>query len=252
MKRRLLIKLFAVFAASPFATADEPPIREIYPDTWVATDAIGRTMPDCSVVGPVKTGQRRVVGIFYVTWHTDDHAKLKSPYAADVTKILAADPAARLDAKHPLWSEGTYHWGEPELGYFLSSGYDLHDRHVQEMKPGDLLARHQGVKEEAAVTPAQHSSSLVGKSWTRRRGEPRLNEFDLPVPTFVPWLGKRVEHKLELAIPRKAIGLPDGDALSFDFHWCDNPAELKDPISLCASGDSAPNRRFNFRCIWKK
>ena len=34
--------------------------------------------------------------------------------------MLAADPKARLDAKHPLWTEGSYHWGEPEMGYFLS------------------------------------------------------------------------------------------------------------------------------------
>jgi hypothetical protein len=57
--------------------------------------------------------------------------------------------------------------------------------------------------------------------------------------------------KLELAIPRQLIGLR-GDALSFDFHWCDNPADLKDPISLCTAGNSAPNGRFNYRCIWKK
>ena len=55
---------------------------------------------------------------------------------------------------------------------------------------------------------------------------------------------------LELAVPRKLLGLK-GDAFSFDFHWCDNPADLKDPISLCINGDSAPNRRFNYRCIWK-
>ena len=56
---------------------------------------------------------------------------------------------------------------------------------------------------------------------------------------------------LELAVPRAAIGL-EGDAFTFDFHWCDNPADLNDPISLCINGDSAPNRRFNYRCIWKK
>ena len=43
-----------------------------------------------------------------------------------------------------------------------------------------------------------------------------------------------------------------GDAFSFDFHWCDNPADLKDLISLSVNGDSAPNRRFNYRCIWRK
>jgi hypothetical protein len=56
---------------------------------------------------------------------------------------------------------------------------------------------------------------------------------------------------LEMAVPRKLLGLK-GDAFTFDFHWCDNPIDLKDPISLSISGDSAPNRRFNYRCIWKK
>jgi hypothetical protein len=56
---------------------------------------------------------------------------------------------------------------------------------------------------------------------------------------------------LEMAVPRKLLGLR-GDAFTFDFHWCDNPTDLKDPISLCTNGDSAPNRRFNYRCIWKK
>jgi hypothetical protein len=58
-------------------------------------------------------------------------------------------------------------------------------------------------------------------------------------------------NKLELAIPRKLLGLP-GEALGLDFHWCDNPTDLADPISLCTSGDSAPNRRFNYQCAWKK
>jgi hypothetical protein len=58
-------------------------------------------------------------------------------------------------------------------------------------------------------------------------------------------------NALELALPRKLLRL-QGQTLTFDFHWCDNPTDLKDPISLCTSGDSAPNRRFNFRCVWKK
>jgi len=94
--------------------------RDLYPDTWVGHDALGRTLPTIAEVGPVKTDHRRVVGIFYVTWHSDANHKLKSPYAADVSRVLAADPQARLNAQHPLWTEGTYHWGEPEMGYFLS------------------------------------------------------------------------------------------------------------------------------------
>ena len=80
----------------------------------------GRTLPTSDEVGPVKTDHRRIVGIFYITWHSDQAFNLKSPYNADVTKILAADPNARLDTHNPLWTEGSYHWGEPESGYFLS------------------------------------------------------------------------------------------------------------------------------------
>jgi len=60
-----------------------------------------------------------------------------------------------------------------------------------------------------------------------------------------------VGNKLELAIPRKKLKLT-GNNVSFDFHWADNPADLQSPISLCINGDSAPNRRFNYRCIWKR
>jgi hypothetical protein len=664
VKKPVLTLLLLVLCASHPARAEEPYYRDIFPDTWVATDALGRTMPGYAMVGPVKRDQRRVVGIFYIAWHSDSRATLKSPYAGDVSSVLAADPGARLDAKHPLWTEGSYHWGRPELGYFLSKdeyvirqdmsmladagvdvlvmdvtnavrywdewdvifpvmqkmksqgnkvpqfcfwafngpvitvvqdlyeriyktekykdlwfdwdgkplllyngkpavdatgrvhknpnphyepaaktdtkhphygdpdyaeefyqdytkevkefftlrtmwwgyhqwagerfigtedkwsfGYDLSNERVKTMKPDELVSTHHGAKEEAAVTPAQHPSSLVGKCWTREEGEPELNQYDLPVPTLVPWLGKTVENpegygiyfqqrwdeaiqadpqflyindwnewtagkyhpaegetfpfmrragtyrfidqynaefnrcvqpmeggytdnyymqmaqnirrykgvrpipelsglhpiqidgdfadwqqvaveyrdtvgdtfhrdypgygglhykndsgrndlatakvavddrnvyfyaeanepltphtganwmlllidadgnhdtgwqgydflvnrkvvdektttlaryaadspdnpwaeqarielryvgkSLELALPRAAVGL-EGDAFSFDFHWCDNPAGLKDPISLCTDGDSAPNRRFNYRCIWKK
>lgn len=638
--------------------------RDLFPDTWVGHDALGRNLPPASVVGPVKKDHRRVVGIFYITWHRDSLHGLKSPYAADVSRILGADPNARFDSNNPLWTEGSYHWGEPEAGYFLSKdeyvirkdmsmladagvdvllmdvtnavrywdewetifsimekmraegnqvprfcfwafngpvisvvqdlydriyklgkhkdlwflwdgkplllyngnpasdangkgvpnpnphydpaartnpahphyrdpdyteefykdytkevknfftlrtlwwgywewagkrfvgtednwsfGLDLGDKRVAAMTPDQLVSRHHGRKEEAAVTPAQHPASLIGKSWTRDKGEPALNQYDLPEPSYVPWLGRTVEHPegygiyfqqrwdeaiqgdpeflylndwnewtagkysppgggttrfmrrdgkyffvdqynaefnrslqpmkggytdnyymqmvenirrykgvrpipetigmhriridgkfddwagvgleyrdtvgdtfhrdydgygglhytndtgrndiitgkvavdrntvsfyvetkealtphtgknwmlllidadlnpatgwsgydflinqrvlddktttlmryvpgapngpwvevarlnyrysgngLELAVPRKLLGL-NGDAFSFDFHWCDNPVDLKDPISLCISGDSAPNRRFNYRFIWKK
>ncbi len=665
MRFKMFALVLVVFCVSFAATQAEPAYRDIFPDTWVATDAIGRTMPEYSTVGPVKTDQRRVVGIFYITWHTANLGTLKSPYTADVTKILAADPKARMDTKNPLWTEGSCHWGEPEMGYFLSQdvyvirkdismlsdagvdvlvmdvtnavrywdewevlfttmqkmkaegnkvpqfifwcfngpcitvvqdiyeriykekkyedlwfywdgkplmlynaepdhdangsniqhpnlhydaeaktnknnphygdpfyteefykdyskevkdfftlrdmwwgyyewgkgrfvgaedrwsfGYDLGNEKVKALKPEELVSKHQGKLEEAAVTPAQHPISLTGKCWTRENGEPELNEYDLPVPTFVPWLGKTVEHpegygiyfqqrwdealqvnpqflyindwnewtagkysppegqtvnfmrrantfhfvdqynsefnrclhpmkdgytdnyymqmaqnirkykgirpipelkgprtlqidgkfedwnkdfiefrdtigdtihrdhpgygglqykndsgrndiitcktgiddktvaffaetnanltphtdpnwmllfidtdqnastgwcgydymvnnkikddktttlmkydatntsnpwvekaelsyrysgkQLEVAIPREALGIKAGDTVNFDFHWCDNPADLKDAISLCVNGDSAPNRRFNYRAIWKK
>ncbi|RKX42655.1 MAG: hypothetical protein DRP64_09475, partial [Verrucomicrobia bacterium] len=380
--------LFVVGVLNTVYSQDKP-YRDIYPDTWVATDALGRTMPDFAAVGPVKEDQRRVVGIFYITWHSDHRAAWKSPYAQDVTKILAADPDARLDAKHPLWGEGQHHWGEPELGYFLSRdeyvifkemsmlvdagvdvlildvtngveywdewatlfkvmermkaqgnkvpkicfwafngtvitvvqdlydkvykierckdlwfywdgkplllcngnpskdanrggikhpnrhydpkaktdrnhphygdpdyteefyadytrevkefftlrtmwwgyyewagerfigtednwsfGYDLADKKVASMDPDDLVSMHNGIREEAAVTPAQHPTSMVGKSWSRETGQPEMNEYDLPVPTYVPWLGKTVKN-------------PEGFGIYFQERW--NEALESDP-----------------------
>ncbi|MET3115192.1 hypothetical protein AAKU52_002938 [Pedobacter sp. CG_S7] len=63
---------------------------------------------------------QQVVGMFYITWHSDENAKKKRPYSGDVTKVLSKKLDARLDAKNPLWKEGSYHWGEPEIGYFQS------------------------------------------------------------------------------------------------------------------------------------
>ena len=374
-----LLAILGLMATTGYSAEQES--RDLYSDTWVAVDALGRTMPDFLSVGPVKQDQKRVVGIFYITWHRDAYASLKSPYTADVSKILAEDPSARFDAKHPLWTEGSYHWGEPEMGYFLSKdeyvirkdmsmlvdagvdvlvmdvtnavrywdewdvvfpvmqkmkaegnkvpkfcfwafngpvitvvqelyeriyatekykdlwfywegkplllyngnpsvdangkgpenpnlhydaaavsdpnhphygdpkyteklytdysaevkefftlrtmwwgyykwagkrfvgtednwsfGYDMANKRVKAMKPDALLSRHKGEKEEAAVTPAQHSASLTGKCWTREAGEPELNEFDMPVPTRVPWLGKTVEH-------------PEGYGIYFQQRW---------------------------------
>lgn len=94
--------------------------------TWVATDGLGRTLPS-AVEAPLKhDGKPRTVGIFYVTWHTA-HLHDGHPYGGDVTKVLEANAEARHDGS--LWprpsAQGSYHWGEPEYGYFLSQ-----DRYV--------------------------------------------------------------------------------------------------------------------------
>ncbi len=385
----LQMRFFAIESSCQSPESSSPPIdsRDLYSDTWVATDAIGRNMPSFDEVGLVKQDQRRVVSIFYITWHEQSNADLKSPYNADVTKILAADPGARFNAENPLWTEKSYHWGEPEMGYFLSKdeyvirkdmsmltdagvdvlvmdvtnavrywdewdftfrimlemieegnkvpkfcfwafngpvitvvqelfdriykeekfkdlwfywdekplllyngtpefdanrggishpnhhydpaaktdpqhphfqnpdyseefykdytrevkdfftlrtmwwgyyewggkrfvgtednwsfGYSMADPKVKALKPVELLSTHKGIPEQAAVTPAQHPVTMtsenmgVGKSWSKQNGQPRLNEYDLPEPTFVPWLGKTVEN-------------PEGYGIYFQERW---------------------------------
>src|SRR5665647_3925124 len=84
----LILILSGLLGTASGALAGEAPYyRDLFPDTWVGHDALGRNMPTASVVGPVKQDQRRVVGIFYVTWHRDANHKLKNPYAADVSRV---------------------------------------------------------------------------------------------------------------------------------------------------------------------
>ena len=56
---------------------------------------------------------------------------------------------------------------------------------------------------------------------------------------------------MEIAVPRKVLGL-NQDEWALDLKWADNPTDASDSISLCTTGDTAPNRRFAYRYIWKK
>ena len=115
----LLLTGLSLGAQDTLKTGAADETADLMSDTWVATDALGRTMPGVDEAGPLKHDQRRVVGIFYITWHTPNLHNMQGPYT-DVTRILAEDPMARLQGTHPLWKYGSYHWGEPEAGYFLS------------------------------------------------------------------------------------------------------------------------------------
>lgn len=118
MGKRFWIVCVLLIAAACGRKVNSDP-SDLMSDTWVATDALGRQMPLIDSVGPLKGGHHRAVGIFYITWHGKGNHDLPGPYT-DVSKILTEDPSARLDAHHPLWKYGSYHWGEPEMGYFLS------------------------------------------------------------------------------------------------------------------------------------
>jgi len=84
---------------------------DLYSDTWVATDALGREVPGLDLCGPPRPD--KYVGIFYWTWHTL-HGK-QGPY--DNSRIIAANP------DDPQWGPlgSPHHWGEPELGYYIST-----------------------------------------------------------------------------------------------------------------------------------
>ena len=79
-------------------------------DQWVATDAIGRSLPNHEQVGPIR--KDKYVGMFYYIW-LGHHSKK----VFDIEKILKQPKNERV------WGpENTFHfWGEPEYGYYHSS-----------------------------------------------------------------------------------------------------------------------------------
>jgi len=92
-----------------FRTRNPQPARDLYSDTWVATDAEGRTLPDFTKCGAPRTN--KLVGIYYVT--TLRRMPPLGPH--NNTEIIAAnpsDPAYRYD-------EPLFYWAEPEANYYL-------------------------------------------------------------------------------------------------------------------------------------
>ena len=59
------------------------------------------------------------------------------------------------------------------------------------------------------------------------------------------------DNTLEIAVPRKLLNKTRKE-VSFAFKWADNPTNPIDIISVSTSGDTAPNRRFAYRFVWRR
>ena len=99
--------------------AAEP--RDTMPDTWAATDALGRTLPMSAEVGGPKAN--RTAGIFYFNWH----AAFGNKEVHDIAKILKANPAS------PPWGpvQAPHYWSEPRFGYYRPDDPWVIRKHVQ-------------------------------------------------------------------------------------------------------------------------
>ena len=116
----LSIFLFVLFVtAQTSVLAVEP--RDTMPDTWSATDALGRMLPLSGEIGSPKAN--RTVGIFYFNWH----AAFGNKEVYDIAKILAANPSA------PPWGPlyAPHYWNEPRFGYYRPDDPWVIRKHVQ-------------------------------------------------------------------------------------------------------------------------
>jgi len=101
-------------------------VRDLYSDTWVGVDGLGRPLPTYKDVGPPR--KDRTVGMFYFLTFASGG---EGPY--DNTKILAAHPDAMKDIHNPAWGplNMAHYWGEPLFGYYVSDDKSVLRKHAQ-------------------------------------------------------------------------------------------------------------------------
>lgn len=117
------ITLVAVFYQDIFGNGidniNENTYGDVNPDTWAATDGLGRTLPTYEEVG--EKNQEKFVGLFYWTWHY--HHSQNRP-ARNVTEMLAQNPDAVRDYDNPVWTDNEdgipHYWNEPLFGYYTN------------------------------------------------------------------------------------------------------------------------------------
>ncbi len=120
MKHHLITSLLpaSLLVATTLAAA---PTRDTMPDTWAATDALGRTLPGAPAVRPPQ--RNKTVGIFYFLW-----LEPKSRNGLyDITKLVQENPTS------PKYGPpGAFHWwGEPHFGYYVSDDEWVIRKHAQ-------------------------------------------------------------------------------------------------------------------------
>ena len=116
-----------VLSAQTAVLTPTPPPWDTMSDTWAATDALGRALPNFAQAGPPR--QDRSVGIFYFLWH-GPHVN-GGPY--NVSEILRRDPDAMHKPTSPPWGPmgAMHHWGESQFGYYLADDPYVLRRHAQ-------------------------------------------------------------------------------------------------------------------------
>ena len=109
--------------------------RDVFADTWVATDGLGR--------GPCRRPRRsgrpgRGRSSPPSTSSGSAATARRGPF--DIPKILAADPGALARPTSPPWGPmlAPHHWGESIFGYYTSDDEAVIRKHAQMLADADV------------------------------------------------------------------------------------------------------------------
>jgi hypothetical protein len=212
------------------------PVWDTFPDTWVATDDLGREV--AAFPGTPAPRVDRTVGIFYFLWH-GAHVQ-GGPF--DVSKILAADPGAMQKPDSPLWGplHVPHHWGESIFGYYLTDDEGVLRKHAQMLSDAGVDVVIFDVTNQ--ITYRDYYRALL-RVWSDMR---RLGNRTPQVAFLTPfWSPAKVAHELwrDLYAP--------GLESDLWFRWEGKPLLLADPELVSGTFDDAETRQmhefFTFR-----
>ena len=224
------IILASGFLASTALGVDAPAAWDTFADTWVATDALGRSLPTQEQAGPPRAN--KFVGLFYFLWLGQNGDQ--GPF--DISKITKADPSAMTNPASPLWGPmyAPHHWGESIFDYYVGDDPAVLRKHAQMLADAgvDVIifdvtnqltyptswqalcgvfdqARRDGLKvpQIAFLCPFGDPAKVVGELWDQLYGKNLYPEL------WFRWQGK----PLIIADPTLPNTPPDRKAKMRDF-----------------------------------
>lgn len=229
MKSRTLLFVTIALLLNSISRAAEPATpRDTFPDTWSATDALNRRLPSASEAGPPRPS--RFVAMFYFLWL--DAAEKNGPF--DISKIIAADPAAIHQNISPPWGplRAMHHWGEPLFGYYQSDDPWVLRKHAQMLSDAgvDVIIFDTSNR----LTYRRNYSALIDVFTQIRREGGRTPQIAFLTPFGDP---RATVHELYEQLYSKHQGE------DLWFRWDDKPLILANPARV----DPAERKFFTFR-----
>jgi hypothetical protein len=214
MKWREFVLGLAVAGHGLVGAAEQAPRWDTWADTWVATDALGRSVPTAAQVGAPRQG--KLIGLFYFLWlgrHGD-----AGPY--DISKIVAQDPTVMTNPASPVWGGlgVPHHWGESIFGYYISDDEGVLAKHAQMLADAGVDAVIFDVTNQASYPESWRALCRVWDRIRRRGG--RTPQIAFLCPFGEP---RKVVHELYTQLYGPGL-YPD-----LWFRWEGKPLILADP-----------------------
>ncbi len=212
--------------------------RDTRSDSWVATDALGRTVPlrGERIAGTPQTGPvpaprpKKFVGMFYFLW-LGEHGRL-GPF--DNTQIIKRDPDALQKPDSPLWGpvNAPHHWGQSVFGYYLSRDEWVLRRHAQMLSDANVDVVIFDVTNHLTYPLAYRTLCRV---WLQMRREGNRTP---QIAFLAPFFGDRANVIKTLY----ADFYQPGIARELWFQWQGKPLIIADPDAINAEALAAPSR----------